>query len=210
MLPRTDLPFVIKICGITDKESSRLAIEAGANALGFNFYSKSPRYLPAKVAREIIEAVPGNYLRVGVFVNPSLEELMRTVEDAQLDVVQLHGNRCPSVPSLRVWRAVAPSEIPERTEVEACLLDTPMNGIGGSGHTFDWKLAAHRPFRVIIAGGLDARNVADAIATALPWGVDACSRIESQPGKKDHTKVRDFVHAAREAFHVRLQQEISI
>ena len=210
MLPRTDVPFVIKVCGITDTQDARTAVDAGANALGFNFYSKSPRYLPANIAREIIEAVPGNYLRVGIFVSPSLDQVIRTANEAQLDVVQLHGNNCPSLSSLRVWRALAPSEMPEHTEVEACLLDTPIDGIGGTGHTFDWNVAANRPFRVIIAGGLDASNVADAIATALPWGVDACSRIESRPGKKDHKKVGDFVRAAREAFRVRIQQEISI
>jgi phosphoribosylanthranilate isomerase len=206
----TDLPFVIKVCGITNTEDARIAIEAGANALGFNFYPKSSRYITANVAREIIEAVPGDYLRVGIFVNPPLDEVIGTANDAQLDVVQLHGSRCPAVSSLRVWRAVEPCDLPERPDVEACLLDPPLDGIGGSGNTFDWKLAANRPFRVIIAGGLDGSNVADAIATALPWGVDACSRIESGPGKKDGNKVREFVSTAREAFRVHWQQEISI
>ena len=206
----SDLHFVIKICGITAKEDASVAIEAGANALGFNFYAKSPRYAAANVAREIIEAVPGDYLRVGVFVNPSLEQIMRTMEDAHLDVVQLHGNQCPAVPSLRVWRAIRPHDAPRDTGFEAYLLDTPADGIGGSGNIFDWSLAANRPFRIIVAGGLDGSNVADAIATALPWGVDACSRLEFRPGKKDHDKVRDFVSAAQEAFRIRMQQEISI
>lgn len=210
MPPRTDLPFVIKVCGITNKEDACIAVETGANALGFNFYPKSPRYIAANVAREIMEALPGGYLRVGIFVNPPVEELIGTTNEAELDVVQLHGSRCPAVSSLRVWQAIGPSDVPERTEAEACLLDTPINGIGGSGNTFDWKLAANRPFRVIIAGGLDGSNVADAIAAALPWGVDACSRIESSPGKKDRNKVRRFVSAAREAFRLHLQQEISI
>jgi phosphoribosylanthranilate isomerase len=207
---RTDLAFIIKVCGITNKEDAQIAIEAGANALGFNFYAKSPRYISANVAREIIHSVPGDYLRVGIFVNPQLDELTRTADQVPLDVVQLHGDRCPEIASLRVWRAIGPGDVPERAETEACLVDTPSNSFGGSGNTFDWTLAANRPFRVIIAGGLDGSNVADAIATALPWGVDACSRLEVRPGKKDGNKVRDFVSGAREAFRVHLPQEISI
>ena len=210
MSARPDFPFIIKVCGITSEEDARLAVEAGANALGFNFYTKSPRFIAADVAREIAEAVSGDYLRVGVFVNPSLKELSETVNRSQLDVVQLHGRHSPAISSLRVWRAIRPDDNLESAPVEAYLLDTPSDGIGGSGNTFDWKLAANRPFRVIIAGGLDGSNVAGAITAALPWGVDACSRIESSPGKKDARKVRHFVAAAREAFRIHLQQEISI
>jgi phosphoribosylanthranilate isomerase len=206
----TDLPFVIKVCGITNKEDAQIAIEAGANALGFNFYPKSPRYIALDIARDIVTAVPSDFLRVGIFVNPSLEEVNRTAAELPLDVAQLHGTRCPAVSSVRAWRAIGPRDIPQPSEVEAFLLDTPSDSFGGSGNTFNWSLAANRPFRVIIAGGLDGSNVADVIAAALPWGVDACSRLEVRPGKKDHGKVRDFVSAAREAFRVHLQQEISI
>ena len=193
-----DVAFVVKICGITNEEDARVAVHAGANALGFNFYPNSPRYVTPERAHEIAAAVSGSYLRVGVFVNPSEEEVTRTSDAVPLDVVQLHGPDCPISFSkhLRVWRAISPVETERDASTEAYLLDTPSAGYGGSGRTFDWQLARHHTGRVILAGGLDARNVSAAIETVNPWGVDACSRLESSPGKKDTQGMRDFVHAA--------------
>lgn len=189
--------FIVKICGITNEEDARLAIEAGANALGFNFYPKSPRYLTPQRARQISAAVPGAYLRVGVFVNPSENELTEISRGVPLDVVQLHGDGCPdSLPQFRVWRSIAPGASAHSPDTEAYLLDTPSPEFGGSGQTFDWTLAAGHSSRVLLAGGLDAANVAEAIRTVQPWGVDACSRLESSAGKKNAQKVRDFVAAA--------------
>jgi phosphoribosylanthranilate isomerase len=194
--------FVVKICGITDEEDGRIALACGANALGFNFYRQSPRYLTIERARELTGALPGEYLRVGVFVNPTESELQDVLSTVQLDVVQLHGKQCATPPrSMRVWRSlVLPASIPPGETAEAFLLDSPTPQFGGSGRTFDWSLAAGFPHRAILAGGLDPINVADAIRAARPWGVDACSRLESKPGRKDASRVRAFIQTAlREA-----------
>ena len=192
---------IVKICGITCEDDARVAVDAGANALGFNFYPKSPRYVTPERASEIIERVPGDYLRVGVFV----VERAFSVADASLDVLQLHGDvNGFNVPrDYRVWRAVtAAAELPAENAFEALLLDSFTPHYGGSGKSFDWTLAKSLPHRILIAGGLDALNVAEAVRIARPWGVDACSRLESAPGKKDAARVRDFVRAALEALQV--------
>ena len=191
--------MIIKICGVTNEKDAQAAIDAGANALGINFYPKSPRFVTLDQARRIA-SVPGSYLRVGVFVNAEPDELLRTVELVGLDVVQVHGTfrRTP----LRTWRALQAGErgLDDDQGIEAYLLDTPGAGFGGSGRTFDWSLAATFPRRKIVAGGLDESNVAAAIEASMPWGVDACSRLESSPGIKDPNRVRAFVSAARAAF----------
>jgi phosphoribosylanthranilate isomerase len=201
----TDLPFVIKVCGITNEEDARIAVEAGANALGFNFYEKSPRYVTVGQARKIVDAAPGDYLKVGIFVNPALE----VITAASMDVVQLYGEWRPEFDGLTVWKATTPNETERFCGAEAYLMDTPNAAFGGSGKMFDWMLARGR-HGVIVAGGLDGSNVAQAIAAAKPWGVDACSRLESRPGKKDPKKVADFVRAAREAFRIHVQEEVSL
>lgn len=192
--------FLVKICGITNEEDARIAVEAGANALGFNFYKNSPRCITPARAREIARAVPGDYLKAGIFVNATEAELLDTAAEAGLDVLQLHGCDCafPVSTRLRIWHAVAAAGTPPAADasIEAYLLDTPGADYGGSGKSFDWRLAARFPHRVIIAGGLEAANVAEAIRVASPWGVDACSRLESSPGKKDAQRVRDFIRAA--------------
>jgi len=211
MASAPDLAFVVKICGITNQEDATAAVEAGADALGFNFYPKSPRYITPQRAREIIAAVPGAYFRVGVFVNPTEKELFEITEQLSLDVLQLHGNNCCPVSlsrPYRIWRSVAPGSepAPNQHDAEAYLLDTPTPDFGGSGRTFDWRLATNgrnlaerHSYRIVLAGGLHASNVAEAIEMIKPWGVDACSCLESSPGKKDPQKVRDFIHAARQA-----------
>jgi phosphoribosylanthranilate isomerase len=196
------IEFVVKICGITQEEDGRAALEAGANALGFNFYRQSPRYLTPDQSRQLIGDLEGDYLRVGVFVNPTEAELNDAIAAMRLDVVQLHGKHCALPPKgVRVWRSlVLPATVPAPESTEAFLLDAPSPKFGGSGRTFDWSLAARFPHRAILAGGLDASNVAEAIRTARPWGVDACSRLERTPGRKDAALVRAFVQAAlREA-----------
>lgn len=195
-----DISFVIKICGITNAEDARLAIEAGANALGFNFYRGSPRYVTPARAREIVQAVQTPFLKVGVFVNATEAQLVTVAGQVPLDVVQLHGDNCPAQLAIshRIWRSIVPEESAssQYEDAEAYILDAPTPHFGGSGECFDWSIAAAFAYRKIIAGGLDATNVADAIQTARPWGVDACSRLESSPGKKDSQRVRDFVNAA--------------
>lgn len=200
MRPASTIDFLVKVCGITEEADGVAAIEAGAHALGFNFYGRSPRYVTLSRAKELAESIDGDYLRVGVFVNPSQTELAEALIAIPLDVVQLHGGACAvPPPHTRVWRSVVlPANDLRDHTAEAYLLDSPSANFGGSGRSFDWSLAAGFPHRAILAGGLDESNVRDAIRAARPWGVDACSRLERQPGRKDGARVRAFVTAALE------------
>jgi phosphoribosylanthranilate isomerase len=190
--------MMVKICGITNREDALAAVEAGASAIGFNFYRESPRYISHTGAATIAETIPVNVWKVGVFVNETPQTIARIVRDAGLDVAQLHGTS--DARGVRVWRAI-PSDVeikaPMPKDVEALLIDTPADGIsGGSGKTWDWSKVRHLNLKIIIAGGLNADNVRTAIEQAKPWGVDACSRIEKSPGLKDHDKMRRFIQAA--------------
>ena len=194
---------LVKVCGITNEGDARAAVEAGAGALGFNFYPKSPRYLSAIEAAAITAAVPAGILKVGVFVNESPARVAEIVREAGLDVAQLHGDEGADgvPPGLRVWKAFRVDdaftlEQLERFPAEAFLLDAPTEMYGGSGHTFDWTRTRGGAGRILLAGGLDETNVREAIAVARPWGVDACSRLESTPGKKDHGRMARFIAAA--------------
>lgn len=197
--------MILKICGITNPEDAAAAVDAGATAIGFNFWPRSPRHIaPDQAAR--IGTVPG-IRRVGVFVNETPARIEEMAAVAHLDVAQLHGDETPGgYPSrLVVWKAarVTPGfdfSVFTDSPAEALVLDGPAGELyGGAGRTFDWNLAAPVRKRIILAGGLDASNVAQAIAAAHPWGVDACSRIESAPGKKDHRKMNEFLQAAKAA-----------
>jgi len=204
--------MILKICGITNAGDAALACAEGATAIGFNFYRRSPRYIAPERAAAI--PTPAGVRRVGVFVNELRETVERIARIAALDVAQLHGDETPSdYPSaLAVWKAarVADGFDPLRAlgtarfadcPIEALLLDGPAGpGYGGSGKSFEWRLASSIPLQVILAGGLDGSNVAQAIAEGRPWGVDACSRIESAPGIKDPVRMTRFLIAAREAF----------
>lgn len=200
MKPNGSLPFVVKVCGITNAEDATAAVEVGANALGFNFYEKSPRFIAPEVAGSMTEALPENVLRVGVFVNAPLERILQVARQVPLDVVQLHGERTPDA-NYRTWRAIAAGRaLPTvENEPEAYLVDSYSPEYGGSGKSFDWTLSRRYSGRLILAGGLSASNVAEAVRMAQPWGVDACSRLETAPGKKDVSQMRDFVQAALEA-----------
>jgi phosphoribosylanthranilate isomerase len=196
--------MILKVCGITNAADADVAIQAGATAIGFNFYPRSPRYLTPERAAAIV--TPG-VRRVGVFVNELASHIEQIARIAGLDTAQLHGDEWPaSYPAyLRVWKSVRVTagftfgpyaNLP----VEALLLDGPAADLyGGSGLTFDWALAASSGLRIVIAGGLDGSNVARAVSIAHPWGVDACSRIESAPGIKDHKKMYDYLQAAKAA-----------
>jgi phosphoribosylanthranilate isomerase len=190
--------MMVKICGITNRADALAAIEGGAAALGFNFYAASPRYIAAEEAAAIAADLPGHIWKVGVFVDESPEAVLRTAEIAGLDVAQLHGSESQEQypPGMRVWKAIrvgqagfsAPTSL---AGVEAMLLDGP-----ASGQAFDWGLVPKGIEKLILAGGLDARNVGEAIEQTDPWGVDACSQIESSPGRKDHFKMAAFLRAA--------------
>jgi phosphoribosylanthranilate isomerase len=198
---------ILKVCGITNQPDADAAIAAGATAIGFNFYPKSPRYITPEAAACIATA---GVRRVGVFVNEPPERIALIARLAALDVAQLHGDETPAdyPASLAVWKAarVVPgfdfSQLDD-APAEALLLDGPAAELyGGAGQTFDWALARDAGHRIILAGGLDASNVARAISLAQPWGVDSCSRIESSPGIKDHMKMIDFLLAAKAALRI--------
>jgi phosphoribosylanthranilate isomerase len=190
--------MMVKICGITNRDDALAAVDAGASAIGFNFYRESPRYISHTGAAMIGEKIPANVWKVGVFVNESPEIIAKTVIEAGLDVAQLHGSS--DALGVRIWRAMSPLDpvaLALFGDVEAVLIDSPVGGVfGGSGKTWDWTQAPHLEQKIIIAGGLDGDNVRLAIEQARPWGVDACSRIEKSPGLKDHYKMRKFILAA--------------
>lgn len=210
----TDRPQ-IKICGLTNIDDARLAADLGADQLGFNFYPKSPRYVSPADARVMIDQLPESVLKVGVFVNESIENIFEIVRTARLDAVQLHGDEdAMFVSTLRENRSImiikAVRVMPEtrvdeapHANVDAILLDSfSVNERGGTGETFDWKfaLAVKAIFPdIYLAGGLSPENVGEAVSTVRPYAVDACSRLESSPGKKDAEKMRNFIAAVRQA-----------
>jgi phosphoribosylanthranilate isomerase len=199
--------MIIKVCGITNAADAQAAIDAGATAIGFNFYPRSPRYITPEHAAAI--ATPG-VRRVGVFVNEPAGRIAEIARMAALDTAQLHGDEAPAdYPiNLTIWKALRVTagftlEPYATLPVEAILLDGPAGDLyGGSGLTFDWSRAAATGLRIILAGGLDGENVAHAIDIAHPWGVDSCSRIESAPGCKDHRKMTRYLQAAKAALCV--------
>jgi phosphoribosylanthranilate isomerase len=201
----------VKICGITDARDAHDAVEAGADALGFMFYKDSPRCLPLPVAAQIIRMLPPFVAKVGVFVNPTAEEVRRAIEGCGLDTLQFHGDEPPEfcrgfglkvIKAFRVRDTDSLKPLPGYDR-EAWLLDTHVDGkLGGTGQRFNWELAATaashgRP--VILAGGLTPHNVAEAVRWVKPYGVDVSSGVESAPGRKDVDKVRAFIEAARGA-----------
>lgn len=204
MIPR------VKICGITSVEDALAAVEAGADALGFMFYPPSPRNLTPEAAREIIGALPPFVARVGVFVDATADEIRRTIAASGIDTLQLHGRETPEFcaawspyPVLKAFRVRGPESLEALPAYRghSWLLDSYVAGaLGGTGQTFSWELAAdavRRGGRVVLAGGLTADNVADAVRAVRPWGVDVSSGVESAPGRKDAARVRAFVRAAK-------------
>ena len=221
--------FRIKICGITNREDARVAVDAGADAVGFNFFSGSKRFVHFADAREMSDKEAHPCCKVGVFVNHSAEDVNEIMEAVGLDAVQLHGDQPPSYlldvdrrfPIIRVYRVGDSGFIQMKTdfmmctkfgrEPDAVLLDAlAPTEYGGTGLRLDWSTLADRidllnfdraePVRLILAGGLTPENVAEAIALVRPHGVDVASGVESSPGRKDPDKVRAFIAAARRGF----------
>ena len=185
--------MMIKVCGITRREDALVAADAGASAIGFIFYPPSPRYITPERAAALGQGL--ELWKVGIFVDESPATIEAVMRAAHLDVAQIYGGAAP--PQTRIWKAFRVADFFDGSldqGAEAVFLDSAMNGV-----SFDWKLARGASGKVIVAGGLDASNVTDAIDVAKPWGVDASSKLESAPGIKDHDKVRAFVQAAREA-----------
>ncbi len=234
----TNLPINqarVKICGLTNLDDALAAAEAGADLLGFIFYDKSPRHVDVRSAAAIIRELrtsdhrspilgtgePGSPitdhrspLLVGVFVNPSLEQVVRTLDYCGLDLAQLHGEEAPDLLAAlpgRAFKALRPKDAAEAaSQAELFAPFGPAGGPdllvdayhptlrGGAGQTGDWSLAAGLAgqHRLLLAGGLTPDNVAHAIAQVQPWGVDVASGVEAAPGRKDPARVRAFIAAA--------------
>jgi phosphoribosylanthranilate isomerase len=214
--------FRIKICGITTVEDATAAAEAGADAVGLNFYAQSPRCIDLATARAIVQSVPQGMAKVGVFVNESLQRMIQVADQLALDFVQLHGDEPPDrlaglAPrqTIRAFRMSGDDE-PLLTYLRAChelgypptavLIDAYKLGIyGGTGKTADWgrvreflQRAGNVP--VVLSGGLSPENVAEAIERARPAAVDVASGVEVAPGRKDAARMGRFVDAARRAW----------
>jgi phosphoribosylanthranilate isomerase len=214
------MPLWTKICGNTSLEDAQLAADAGADAVGFVF-APSPRRVTAEQVAAIVPLLPGALEKIGVFVDASLEEIAAAVETAGLTGVQLHFDAAPELAarlrerfgaSLRILSVVhfdpAAPALAVDASVDGVLVDSrTAAAVGGTGKTFDWAAASEtlfrsenaRELRLIAAGGLTPENVAEAIATLRPWGVDVVSGVEASPGRKDAAKVRAFVANARAA-----------
>ncbi len=220
----TPMKTIVKICGITRVEDALVAVDAGAEMLGFNFYPKSPRYVTPEHAAEMARIVrahranPDAVRIAGVFVNAPLEDVRAIVDTATLDFAQLHGDE--SVEYLKGlagvgFRVVRPQSLdealagavtfaplaPQRDDAPSLLLDAYSKaGYGGTGERTDWAWAAEvakATPRLLLAGGITAANVAEAIRIVRPWGVDVASGVEASPGIKDHDHIGAFVRAAK-------------
>ncbi len=201
----------VKICGITNLADGLAALEAGADALGFVFYEKSPRAVTVEQAAEIVRQLPPFVMKVGVFVNPAPDLVVRASSECGLTLLQFHGDEPPdfcrqfglmSMKALRVRDADSLQTLMDYA-TDAWLLDAySPEKLGGTGETFNWDLATQaqswgRP--IFLAGGLTPDNVGEAVTRVKPFGVDVSSGVESEPGRKDHAKVKAFVQAAKAA-----------
>ena len=206
---------LVKVCGITNLDDALAAADAGADALGFNFYERSPRYVSPETVRTIVDRLRADYpnlLSVGVFVNESLDAIEKIAEIAGVLALQLHGNEtpeyCKALKGHHLIKAFSASDnfAPQTVldyDVQAIMLDAvDKEAFGGTGKLSNWAVARETSElvpKLFLAGGLFADNVADAINQVNPFAVDACSRLESAPGRKDHASVRAFVAAVRAA-----------
>jgi phosphoribosylanthranilate isomerase len=202
----------VKICGITNAEDAKAAVETGADALGFVFHAASPRGIAPDTARRIIAQLPPMVLAVGVFVNEEAKVVRDLMDLCGLALAQLHGDEsvgyCESLgrPILRAIRLrdrgslLALAEYKGRAGVRGFVIDAfSESSYGGTGRVVNWELAAEAAMAapVVLAGGLTPQNVGEAIRAVRPYGVDVSSGVEASPGKKDHDKVSRFVRAAR-------------
>jgi phosphoribosylanthranilate isomerase len=198
----------VKICGITNYEDAAAAVDMGADLLGFNFYPESPRFVSPQKAREIISKLPGFIDTVGVFVNASFEQIRETIDLCQLNWVQLHGDEDPQfcnsflsldVKTMKALRVKDQNDIQQAENyfTDAILLDAfHPEKYGGTGLTFDWNIVGHIGKRIFLAGGINPDNAPEAIKLGV-YGIDVCSGIEAEPGKKDHKKMRKLFENIR-------------
>jgi phosphoribosylanthranilate isomerase len=204
----------VKICGITNLEDAVFSVQSGANALGFIFYDKSPRHVEPETVHRIVKQLPESVARIGVFVNPTVEDVSTICRHIRLTALQVYGNQSDGELRALGMNVIKAFQVDSRFDVEqlrrysvdAFLLDTFVGGkAGGTGKTFDWEIAqrATKFGRVILSGGLNPDNIADAVRFVRPYGVDVCSGVEERPGKKDLKKVEEFIRKARESFSER-------
>jgi phosphoribosylanthranilate isomerase len=203
----------IKICGITNPKDAVLSMELGADALGFNFYKESPRYIAPQQVREITDGIGDGILTVGVFVNKPIDEVVDIVSKTGIKAVQLHGDEQAEyvaqlasrtngkiIKALRVTPNFRPLDAAQ-FDADAILLDGySEKERGGTGKSFDWQVAKQvreHVSELYLAGGLSPENVGTAILEVRPFAVDVCSSIESRPGVKDPEKLRSFIENCR-------------
>jgi phosphoribosylanthranilate isomerase len=200
----------IKICGLTNLPDARMALDAGADYLGFVLYERSPRHITPGALRRLLDRLPTGARAIAIFVNASRELVETLARDCRLHAIQLHGDERLAdwidmpVP---VWRAARlrrgkPDPAPDQWPTARYVLDAAVPGrYGGTGRTTDWAKAADlaRRMPLMLAGGLTPRNVAEAIRIVAPLGVDTASGVEKAPGKKDHRKVAAFIKAVSKA-----------
>jgi phosphoribosylanthranilate isomerase len=201
----------VKICGITSVADAQSAVNAGADAIGLMLYEGSPRRVSMDAAREIAGSLPPSVIRVGVFVDPRPSDVFAAIQHCGLTLLQFHGAETPEfcrqfgIMTMKAFRVKSAESLAplQAFATDAFLLDSCVpDKLGGSGQTFNWKLAVEakkfgRP--IFLAGGLTAENVADAIRSVEPFGVDVSSGVEFSPGRKDPEKIRAFIAAARGA-----------
>lgn len=199
----------VKICGITNYEDAKAAMDMGADLLGFNFYPESPRYIAPAEAAKIINKLPTFVDIAGVFVNAPLEEIRRIMDECQLNWVQLHGDEnprfCRSFLSLNV-KIMKAIRVKDKADIDrvgsfstdAILLDAfQSEKYGGTGITFDWNIIGNIKKRVFLAGGVNPGNIANAVKIGV-YGIDVCSGIETEPGKKSHKKMKRLFENIRD------------
>jgi phosphoribosylanthranilate isomerase len=195
----------VKICGARTYEEARTALDCGADALGFNFWPKSARFVEPHKAQEIIHRLPPFVTCVGVFVNEDEERIKQIAEQTRIQTVQLHGDEEPefckrfgSIKLIKAFRVAEDFSIEtmKSFSVSAFLLDAKVKGeYGGTGQRFDWRIAieAKQIAPIILAGGINIENVVEAIQYVRPYAVDVCSGVEAEPGRKDLLKLREFM-----------------
>ncbi len=198
----------VKICGITNREDALMAVEAGADALGFVFFQGSSRHVTADQAAAIIGHLPPFVQTVGLFVNEELATVNATADRCGLDLVQLHGDEAPDFAAAVTRRVIKAFRVKDATVLDhlaefpraTCLLDAwSPTAYGGTGTAFNWDIAAAaaRQCPIILAGGLTTDNVAQAIRAVSPYAVDVSSGVECSPGRKDPDLVRRFIRSCR-------------
>jgi len=201
----------VKICGMTDLRDALKAYELGADLVGFIFFQKSPRKIDPEHARVIIEDLPKDLLKVGLFLDQELEEVRALAKRCHIDILQLHGEENPRyceklkddfkiIKSFKVKDESSLKNVRRYKNVDYCLFDTYVKDTpGGTGVKFDWNILKGKKFEkpTFLAGGLKPENVKEAIKEVLPYAVDVASGVEKSPGKKDYKLLKEFIDNAK-------------